>query len=534
MKTFTIKPILGIKSNVPQNDASLFVQQPDNTFACYCVDGKNFDLNRRRNASVKSFDYQKWSNTANAQAIMCTGLFELRGSSATDHVFFDNGYFYVYDTNRDPVNKALLGGAVQMGNNLFELYSMIQVGDYIVWTDWGDHTPYAWSNGDSTYTELISAGTEYKFRYLEYFQNYIFGAYSDQANGDIEIRWSGVLPVPTSSCEFAAANQLYKPGNDSITGIKKFGSNACFLYGEESISSIDYYANYLTPFTIRNMQPYQGTTNHHSIVDTGGRHFLFNKNYGFCEYRGGNEFPYGGRPISFNIENKIATIDPSYYPIIVGAFIPEKNEIAWAVPLNNSATNNSILYYNIITGNWRVETKTASYIDVWTLFTTLIWDGGTLDLADLGITYWTDFNRNTISSYIDKNIYLSFANTNGILYYVGSEGYVIQNFEGYRVEPIINFDFNDENSLLEEIWFSLTDIGPFNLKVYYRGGNTVAECSEASWETLDEIDCLTPTETVTYADKFNRYHQIKWGTDYINQKFGVNAIQFKYVPEGKY
>ena len=152
----------------------------------------------------------------------------------------------------------------------------------------------------------------------------------------------------------------------------------------------------------------------------------------------------------------------------------------------------------------------------------------------MGIVYWSDFNQSTISSLVNKGTYTVYANTDGSLYYSASEGADILNFEGYRIEPILNFEFNDENSLLEEIWFSLTDTGPFNLKVSYRGGNTVSECEEASWETLDEIDCYTPTGTVTYLSKFNRYHQIKWGTDYINQKFGVNAIQFKYVPEGKY
>ena len=534
MKTFILKPILGLKSNVAPNDLSLFAQQQDNSAACYCVGGQNFDLNRRRNASVKSYSYQEWSGSATTAATMCTGLFELVGSSATDHIFFDNGYMNVYDSARDPAVIALLGGAVQMGHDASQLYSMIQVGNYLVWSDFGVHTPYAWDNGDATYTELISAGTEFKFRYLEYFQNYIFGAYSDQTNGDIEIRWSGVLPVPITSCEFAAANQLYKPGNDSITGIKKFGSNSCFLYGSDSICSIDYYANYLTPFAIRNMQPYQGAVNHHSIVDTGGRHFLFNKNYGFCEYRGGNDFPYGGRPISYDIENIIGTIDPTYYPRIVGTFSPKTSEIIWSVPLDNSVTNNRLLFYNIVTGNWRQETKVASYVDIWRLFSTLIWDGATLDLADMGIVYWSDFNQSTISSLVNKGTYTVYANTDGSLYYSASEGNDIINFEGYRIEPILNFEFNDENSLLEEIWFSLTDTGPFNLKVSYRGGNTVSECEEASWETLDEIDCYTPTGTVTYLSKFNRYHQIKWGTDYINQKFGVNAIQFKYVPEGKY
>lgn len=537
MRSLRLKPILGTKSTVPQNDESLFSSVGNNVFSCYCVDGVNFDTNRTKNASTKSYGYQKWSSSATAQHTRCSGLFELKGSSTTDRIFFDNGKMYVYDAARAPQVIELDGGAITMADEDLKPYSMMQVGNYIVWTDWGEHTPYAWDNGDLTFDKLISGGTEYKFRYLEYFQNYIMGAYSDQTNGDIEIRWSGVLPTPLSSCEFAAGSQLYKPGNDSITGIKKFSSNSCFLYGSDTISVIDYYPNYMTPFAIRTQVPGQGSTNHHSIVDTGGRHFLFNKNHGFCEYRGGVEFPYGGRPISYDIEDKVSSIDPTYYALIYGVFFPKTNEVAWAVPLNGSTQNNHILYYNIITGSWRIENKPAWCLDNWTVFSNLIWDGVSLDLADISITLWSDFGYSSMSNLISQDTSFVFANNDGNLYYIGSEeNYIILNFDGYRIEPIVNLSGNGDKSFLQEIWFDITEYGPFEIDVSIRGANTVTECENSAWTKVGGIRCTDQTNTVVYpnVEDSYKYHQVKWGTPYSNQRFGVNGIELRYEPEGRY
>ena len=533
LNSFIIRPVLGIRSNVPQNSPVLFREGN----LCHCVDGVNFDLSRRKWASTKSYGYTQWSNSANAQATRCVGLFELIDSSDNvNHIFFDNGRMYYYDTSRDPVAVDHATPVVMADEDL-KLYSMIQYGDHIVWTDWGEHEPYCWTHGGANFEEAKASGTAYKFRYLETYQNYIFGAYSDQTNGDIEIRWSNNLPIPGAAAgdlTFAAGNQLYKPGNDSITGIKKFGSNACFLYGETSIDSIDYYGNYLTPFAIRNMVAGQGAVNHHSVVDAGGRHFFLNKNYGFCEYRGGTEFPYGGRPISEAIEDKIASITPGSYLSVVGEFLPQRNEIVWTVPLNGATSPNALLFYNVNDGNWRVEDKVARYVDNWTVVSSLIWDGATYDLADAGITYWSDFGSSALSQYVSSSPRMAFANTDGQAYFRSTEANNEGDIDGYRIEPILDFNQPENKDLLLEIWFDIVDHGEFSIYLEHRSGDTIAECENASFTAVDSISCDDPANAVCYLSKLGRFHQIKWGTDAKDEKFGVNAIEFKYASRGRY
>jgi hypothetical protein len=393
-------------------------------------------------------------------------------------------------------------------------------------------TPYKWKNGDANLTKLIVAGTEYKFRYLAPFQRRIFGAYSDQTNGDIEIRWTQTWTTTdyfTSACTFAAGSQLYKPGDDSIAGIKTFGSNACFLYGTDSIDSIDYYENYTTPFAIRNLVASQGAVNHHSIVDAGGMHLFFNKNYGFVAYAGGSEFPYGGMPISYDIEDNISGINPIYYPQIVGAFIPNRKECVWAVPLGGAATPNTLLRYNVITKQWTTKTIDCRYIDFWTLDTSLIWN----DLAALGYTYWTDFGNMRWGDLVSSLPYLISANSDGHVYTETGESDAGAALDGYRVEPILSLG-ETQRALLLEIWFGLSAIGNYKLYVYYRGADTAAACESQPWTSIDEVSVNSPSNAVCYTAQNNRFHQIKWGTDSASEPFSVNAITFRYAEQGDY
>ena len=88
--------------------------------------------------------------------------------------------------------------------------------------------------------------------------------------------------------------------------------------------------------------------------------------------------------------------------------------------------------------------------------------------------------------------------------------------------------------MLEEIWFSLTEIGSFNLTVYYRGGDTVGEVEASTWESLGTISCNTPDYPVIRCAKNNLFHQIKWGSNQSNDRFGVNEIVFKLAMGERY
>ena len=527
MESFRIKPILGLKTNVPQNDASLFVGE-----ACHCVDAQNVDSVRIKNAANKSTGCAAYSSDVTSQHTKCTGLFELRGSGGTDHLFWDNGKFYALAADRSWTNVDA-AVAVNFGTADSALISAIQVGDYVIMTDKAATlTPYKWKNGDANLTKFIATGTAYKFRYLAPFQRRVFGAYSDQTNGDIEVRWTQAWTESNyfaSACTFAAANQLFKAGNDPISGIKPLGTNACILYGTDSISAIEYFANYTTPFALKPVVNNHGTTGHHSIVDIGGTHYLFNKHYGFCAYAGGSAFPVGGRPISEPIEEIIASINPLYYVQIVGAFIPVSKEICWAVPINGAATPNCFLFYDMMTGNWRKKVLDSRYVDFWTLDTSLVWN----DLSALGYLTWENFGLLSWSKFTSSIPITVHANTDGHAYTHTTEANATAAWSGYRIEPILSLG-DEKRSLLLEIWFSLADVGDYTLNVYHRGGNTVGECEGANWIPLADVDCNSPSNAVTYCDKNFRFHQIKWGTDAENEAFSVNAIQFNYVPQGAY
>lgn len=533
MNSFRIIPALGLKKNVPANDPTLFKMVDENTAVTHCVDGMNVDFATVRNACSKSKGKTQWSNSATGETERCLGMFEYYDGSNRDKWIANNGHLFRYDSSRDPQRicdtSACAGAPVTFATDDNDLYCFLKYGNYTIFTDKGEHTPYKALHADTEITKLIQSGTEYKFRYLEQFQRRIIGAYSDQTNGDIEIRWTDALPT-WATLSFAAANQLYKPNDDIITGIKRFGNNACLLYGENSIDRIDYYPNFTAPFGIINMVAYQGAVNHHSIVDFGDRHYLFNKNYGFCEYRGGAEFPYGGKPISEDIEADISNISASYQDQIVGDKSPFTNEVVWAVPFDGAGFPSHLAYYNYIDKTWRYEGKPSRFINAWTISTDLTWT----DIIALGYTTWEDFGNARWADFINNVPYLALSNTDGQAYYVGTEADAGAALDGYRVEPILDFFRPNDKDMLLEIWFDIVNTGAYSMYVSYRGGNSVAEVKNSSWEALGEVSFNDPSNAITRLAKVNRLHQIKYGTDGANEPFVINGIEFRYSPQGRY
>lgn len=64
MKRLTIKPLLGTKTNCPQNSLSLYEKDHEYKpiFKTHDVGGQNFDLDRERNACAKAYGKDKWSH----------------------------------------------------------------------------------------------------------------------------------------------------------------------------------------------------------------------------------------------------------------------------------------------------------------------------------------------------------------------------------------------------------------------------------------------------------------------------------------
>ena len=341
------------------------------------------------------------------------------------------------------------------------------------------------------------------------------------------MRWSTAWPTTAiTSLNFPAANQLYIPNDDSLVGGVTIGAGRCFLMSQNSIQELVYYPDYESPFRLYTVVPFQGSVNHQNMIGLGDRVLLFNRNYGFCEYRGGIEFPYG-KPISENIEKDLQGINTDYYDLIVGCFIPLIREVVWTVPAGGNSTPDQLWFYNIDTGQWRFEDKAMRYVSNWRMYENYTWNDLITELGGAGIT-WVAAGSNTWAYYVSMRDRLVYANTNGILNYHTSEGLAGSDLDGYRVEPVLDFGDAKAKKLLKEIWFELSYSGAFSIDVSYRGGNTVGEIDTTAWTALDSLSHNSPDKPVIYCSQSNRYHQIKWGTNLKNEKWEVNGITFKF------
>jgi len=530
METFKIIPVLGLKTSVAQNDITLFKMVGENVALTHDVGGVNVDYKRKHNACTKAWGSYQWSNSANAQATKCMGLFELYdGSGNRNYIYFDNGLVYYFDSNSDQVEIAA-AVPVTFANDDGDLYSIIQVGDYVVWADRAETTPYKWKHDDANSSKLIQSGTEFKFRYIASFQRRVIGVYSDQTDGDIDVRWSTAWPTTAiTSMNFPAANQLYIPNDDPIVGIMPMGRDRCFIGCENSIHSLDYTSSYSTPFTCRNVNPQQGPINHHSIINLGDRHYFYNKYYGFCLFNGQQI-----TPISQDIELDLQNMNNEYLHRIVGTYVPLTRELVWAVPFDGGASNSHLIFYQLDTGNWRKEDKAMRYVNSQRMYDNYTWNDFIAELGG-GSAVWPASPARW-GDYTHHKYRIAYANTDGHLYYSFNESDLSgSNLDGYRIEPILDFGDSQRREIIQEIWFSIGVIGSYSIDIYYRNGDTVGELIGESWTSIGSISCDSPAEPVIYPDlNAKRLHQIKWGTNLNDEKFEVNGITFKYEVEDRF
>ena len=529
MKSFVTYPVLGLNTNVPITDMSLLKMIGENSAQTYCVDGRNIDFARTRNSCSKSVGRGLWSNGTVVTPSYCLGIFELYdGTNRVVWMVYD-GNVYRYDSARDPQEVAD-AGATAFASGVADFYSFIRYGSYMVFADRAEHTPYCSDYNDANLLKLISGGTEFKFRYLESFARRIIGAYSDQSNGNIDIRWTNANPTPNSDCVFAAANQLFVPNDDPITGIKKMGNNACYVYCEDSINRLDYYSNYSAPFGFTTIIDGQGATNHHSIINENNINYFYNKNYGFCAYDGGSQVI----PISREIENWVRDIKLSITPHIIGASLPYKNQLVWTVPLEGSSTPNALLLYDYVENKWSRRDIVVHYVSPFIAATDVTW---TKLVTELGYTTWESLGNQRWTDLINEQPSLAVSATDGKLYSLSTESDNTSAMDGYRVEPAISFG-KGNFSILLEIWFSIVSGGDYDLYVYYRSGNSNNEISAANWITVEEVSLDNPRNAVcrleSVVQKSARFHQIKWGTDAANEMFSINQIEYVYQSESRW
>ena len=483
------------------------------------VGGYNWDNNEtigevRKSSGELLFSTEAFSTAGNMQ-----GLELLYDGTNRNMVGVRNGKFYKIDSDRGVTN---IDASSPVSFHTDMPITMVQYGAYIIIASLS-LTPYKWMHGDANLTKLILAGgaTEYKFRYMEQFKNCVIGAYSDQTNGSIDIRWSDPLTA-FASFSFPSANQLYKPDNDiGITGIKRLGNVACLLYGDNSIYSMDYYPDYTPIFSLTEQVTGIGPRWGHSIVDTGRSHLFFDENKGFIEYAGGRQYEV----VSEAIEPYLQTIQQAYYKLIVGANIHFTDEVAFSVPLDYATSNNAVFYYNTKTKQWRKENRACDVIGYKSVLTTFTWPDFISYNGVNNLTWPTD----------SRTWNQSIAGT-GKVYYGKSDGYVYEvygsdwndgDYEAYRIEPILGSPDYTRYKRVQECHILGTRTGSWSVDVYWRGGDTEQEVISSTWEFLGSTTQETTSSQVIYFDKEKKYHQFRYGTDKMDEPFAVSRMILK-------
>ena len=483
------------------------------------------------NMDVFGDGYTQWTSQTKGAWLTKTAYVLIDGTDVTGTVVAGmpnspaNGdIVYVDDLSVKKVtNAALANGTVStttFAKDNTDLYSIIRVGAYMVFADRAENTPMKWKSGDGTLSTLVASGTQYKFRYLTSFQRRVIGLYSDQTNGNIDVRWTSAWPATAiTSLSIPAANQLYIPNDDPITGVGLMGRDKCFIFCENSIQQLVYYPDYSTPFRCFTVVPDIGAENHHSIVAANGRLYFFNRAYGFCEYVGGNTV----NPIGNDILDDLNNINSGYYPLIVGRHIAREKKIKWTVPLSGSSSCDYILSYSYDTGQWEFENKTARWLDEWLLYTTQTWTA-----LDTALDTWSGGGTTRWSDYTAAGRETVFGNTDGYFYGILGESAASGDLDGYREEPILWFGNKRSYKTLLEVWFGIGATRNKSLEVWHRSGNTVGEVLNDEWTSLGTLSMNSPSKARIPVNVNARFHQIKWGTDLDDEKFVINSIDFKY------
>lgn len=488
------------------------------------VGGQNFDLEREKESCSKAYGRAKITSVAASSegvtGSVCLGLHELWDGTNREHFYFDQGRCFKFDASARHLSMICDTASTIFATDNVDLYSIIQYGNYMVFADRAEHTPYKIDHNDTALTKLIASGTEYKFRYLMNFTNRIIGLYSDQTNGDIDIRYTNALAETT----FPAANQLYKQG-DPISGGIQLGHNTAFVLGQGDIYRMDYYPTATPVYTLVRVIKGWGTTAPSSLVSDGIAIYFYDQKKGFCRFDGSTE----PEIISEIYEKMTSRIPIAYDNLIDSLWIPFRNEIAWNIPVDDDTRPSKIIYYNRKTKQWRHENKIASRLDAWKTFSNYTWNDLILETDDVWPTakswaYYTSESHKVVFGGRDGNIYTS-----------TSEGDSGSNWEAYRIEPVLPFPGNGHRvTRILEVWADIAEKQSHSLDFYWRGGDTVGELEQESWESLGSISMDSPDDAVLYINKWARLHQVKWGTDLKSEPYSVPELRFGFVSEGIY
>jgi hypothetical protein len=186
-----------------------------------------------------------------------------------------------------------------------------------------------------------------------------------------------------------------------------------------------------------------------------------------------------------------------------------------------------LFFYNVDTGNWTVEDKAMRCVADWRMSENYDWNDLIADLGGAGAK-WTAAGVQTWAYYLTTRQRLVYSNTDGKLYYQSGENLDGADIEGWRIEPIMDFGLPYNYKYLSEIWFDITESVDCEIDIYHRSGNTVGEIEADTWSSMGSLSCNSPSRPVCFVNENARYHQLKWGTDAMEEKFQINGITFKY------
>lgn len=502
---------------------SLFkmLNQSGTAFETFDTGGYNWDTAKKPGELRKSGGYRKWYGTAISTGDRWQELFILDDGTNRNICGVYGGKFYKFETNGSAVR---IENATPVTFHLTDPICMVQYGAYALISSIST-APQKWMHGDAYLTGLIQAGTAFKFKFLEQFQNRIIGAYSDQTNGNIDIRWTNALPS-MASLEFPATNQIYKPDSDvGITGMKRLGNLRLLLYGRASIHAIDYFPDYASePFNATPIATGIGTDSHHSIVDTGSSHQFYDRNKGFIEMSGAGAWKVISDPVATLLE----TISSNYLQRIVGRYSRFTNNTAWIVPLDGAVTPSAMLIYSNTTGEWsrRNIAQTAFVYDHWDSWSGLTWTQlralDTVNHRWPTSGKWSDY----LTHYEGDML---FGNTTGYAYRdFGNDEDEASTFAAWRIEPVISQPAKSRTKRFQELHFEATTQGSFSLDVYWRGAVSEQAVASASWESIGSVSLAGgQTESILYFDKAAKFHQFKFGTDLKDEPFKISQYVLK-------
>ena len=455
-------------------------------------------------------------------------------------------------------------------------------------------TPFIWTSGDGENFYPLITGTDatlYVFKYINEWYNHIIGLHTSETNGEGSIRWTEALPSG-SNLTFPSANQIYKPGNDEITGSAKFGRNLFLVYGRNSICKLDYYPSATPAFGATMLIDNLGIEDQKCLINAYGSHWFFNKSYGFIQYNGSGSINTENI-ISKDIENIIATIDFSKITQITGKHVRGSRQLVWAIT-TTQAWPDTLLYFDVDSRTWSREDRTDANI--------IIMDSWPDDVGT------EDVHKLVFSGSSDGHVYYK-------------NGEVLDSvsgtlFDAYRIEPAMYFHDAKRKKFLKSIWFGIDSGDNAYLDVYYRNGNTVYDLETKSWQfigslylrtdgdsvihmptMISEVDYDNASDTISFEatitggtnsytatvignmptsatagtlylqnltgtleddeqitssevgnptadcdgtssdvviNSVGRYHQIKWGTDLESEMFSINRIEYEYEDQGTY